>query len=276
MKLRNAAAAAWGSLLGIVALVVVSGLCSEAFAQRPRSTTEEFETDRDSFTFAPTTAAPGTSILEASYSFVDNREAPEAHSFPEVLLRRGIGDRIEARFGYNYEAGGPGLASGSEFGGEDIATEDESRVLYGTKVETSDQHGWLPRSAAVIQGFTPVSGPSNKSTLMIGESFGWKFAGGWEWNTAVRYGTGFAADDSFSQWGPSSVVKIPVGRRWNMHAEYFGITSTGKRIPLNLQYASLGGHVMATDNLEIGLRLGWGLNATSPNFFSNFGIGWRR
>lgn len=250
-------------------------LVGTALAQRLETPREELETDRDSFTFAPTTTGAGTSILEASYSFIDNRSGQEAHSFPEVLVRRGIGDRVEARFGFNYEGGGPGTVSGSEFGGEDIVTEDESRVLYGTKVETSDQDGWLPRSAAIVQGYTPVSGPSSRSTLVVGEAFGWRFANRWEWTTAMRYGTGFEEQDSFNQWAPSSVIKVPVGERWNVHAEYFGIFSSGKEIPLNIQYASVGGHVLVTENLELGLRVGWGLNETSPNFFSNIGVGWR-
>ena len=83
---------------------------------------EELETDRDAFTFAPTAAGADTSILEASYSFIDNRTGPESHSFPEVLVRRGIGETVEARLGFNYEAGGPGTVSGSEMGGEDIET----------------------------------------------------------------------------------------------------------------------------------------------------------
>lgn len=245
-----------------------------AWSQEPVER-RELETDRDSFTFAPTTAGPAVSIVEASYSFIDNRLGPEAHSFPEVLLRRGIGERFEARLGFNYEAGGPGTVSGSEFGGEDIETENEGRMLYGMKQETTDQAGWRPRSALIVQGYTPVSGPSNKSTVVVGESFGWRFANGWEWTSAMRYGTGFEEDDAFNQWAPSTVIKIPVGERWNVHAEYFAILSTQKEVPLNVQYASFGGHVLVTDNLELGLRVGWGLNDTSPDFFSNVGVGWR-
>ena len=239
------------------------------------SSREELETDRDSFTFAPTTAGAATSILESSYSFIDNRLGPETHSVPEVLVRRGIGEKVEARLGFNYEAGGSGTVSGSEFGGEDIETEEESRVVYGTKVETTDQDGWLPRSAAVLQGYTPVYGPSNKTTFVVGESFGWRFASGWEWTSAMRYGTGFEEKDSFNQWAPSSVVKIPVGERWSLHAEYFGIFTSEKEIPLNIQYASFGGHVLATADLESGLRVGWGLNETTPAFFANLGVGLR-
>ncbi len=264
---------------GIVTLVVVACLslmpAPAARAQREVPSREELETDRDSFTFAPTTTGANTSILETSYSFIDNRRGPETHSVPEVLVRRGLGERIEARLGFNYEAGGPGTVSGSEFGGEDIETEEESRVLYGAKVETTEQDGWLPRSAAVVQGFTPVSGPSNKSTLVVGESFGWRFANGWEWTSAMRYGTAFEQEDSFNQWAPSSVVKVPVGERANVHAEYFGIFTSQKKVPLNLQFVSVGGHVLATEDLEIGLRVGWGLNEISPAFFCNVGAGLR-
>lgn len=271
--------AAWPSpaLVATLALAALAsgGDAGQASAQEPAGRREELETDRDSFTFAPTTAGRDTSILESSYSFIDNRRGPEAHSVPEVLLRRGFGERFEARLGFNYEGGGPGIVSGSEFGGEDVETEDESRALYGMKLETTDQSGWLPRSAAVLQGYTPVSGPSNKSTVVVGESWGWRFANGWEWTSAMRYGTGFEARDSFNQWAPSSVIKVPIGDRWNAHAEYFAIVSSQKDVPLNIQYASCGGHVLATEDLEIGLRVGWGLNDTSPKFFANVGVGWR-
>jgi hypothetical protein len=236
---------------------------------------DEIETDRDSFTFATTTAGAGLSILEASYSFIDNRIGPEAHSVPELLARRGIGDRLELRLGFNYEAGGPGVVSGSEVGGEDIETEDESRILYGFKAETSGQSGWIPESACIVQGYTPTYGPSSRSTMVVGEAFGWTFANGWKWNSAMRYGTGFDRGDAFDQWAPSTVLKIPVGDRWNVHAEYFGILSSGKEKPINAQYGSIGGHVLVTKDFEIGLRVGWGLNDTSPDFFSNFGIGVR-
>jgi len=236
---------------------------------------DEIETDRDSFTFAPTTAGARRTILEASYSFIDNRLGPEAHSVPELLVRQGLGDKVELRVGFNYEAGGPGTVSGTEVGGEDVIAEYESRMLYGAKVETSEQAGWVPQSALVVQGYTPTYGPTTQSTLVAGEAFGWRFANGWEWNSAMRYGTGFVEADAFNQWAPSTVLKIPVNARVNVHGEYFGIFSTGKEVPLNIQFVSLGGHVLVTRDIELGLRYGWGLNESTPNFFTNLGLGLR-
>lgn len=266
--------------LALVAATTVGGTPAQAQSGLFRGGAEageerELETDRDTFTFAPTTAGAGRTITELSYSFIDNRQGPEAHSVPELLFRRGLGDRIELRAGFNYEAGGPGLVSGTELGGEDLMPEYSSRVLYGVKVETSDQEGWIPMSALVLQGFTPVYGPTTQSTMTVGEAWAWRFANGWEWRSGMRYGTGWAEEDFFEQWSPSTTLKIPVGERWNVHAEYFGIMSSGKEKPIDLQYGSIGGHVLATEDLEIGLRVGWGLNDASPAFFSNFGVGLR-
>ena len=254
-----------------IATMAATAAVENATAARP----DEIETDRDSFTFAPTTAGSQRTILEASYSFIDNRLGPEAHSVPELLVRQGLGDKVELRVGFNYEAGGPGTVSGNEIGGEDVISEYESRVLYGTKVETSEQDGWLPRSATVVQGYTPTYGPSTVSTVVVGESWGWRFANGWEWSSAMRYGTGFDKGDAFNQWAPSTVVKVPIGERWNVHAEYFGIFSTGKEEPVDAQFTSVGGHVLVTEDFELGLRVGWGLTDLSPNFFTNLGIGVR-
>ncbi len=78
----------------------------------------ELETDRDAFTPATSTAGQGTAIFESSYSFIDNRSVAETHSFPEVLLRYGVNDRIELRLGWNYEVGGTGDIGGEKMGGE--------------------------------------------------------------------------------------------------------------------------------------------------------------
>ena len=36
-----------------------------------------------------------------------------------------------------------------------------------------------------------------------------------------------------------------------------------------------GTHYLLTPNLEIGVRVGWGLNQDAANFFANTGVGWR-
>ena len=72
----------FGARGGLAAVVMTAALISAA---------DEIETDRDAFTFAPTTVAVGRTLLETAYSFIDNRVGPEAHSVPELLARFGMG-----------------------------------------------------------------------------------------------------------------------------------------------------------------------------------------
>lgn len=247
----------------------------ERFFPSEQAERDEIETDRDSFTFATSTAGPRRTIVETSYSFIDNRVGPESHSLPELLVRRGFGDWFEARLGWNYEAGGPGTASGNEFGGEDLVTETEAKFLYGGKFKTSTQQGLRPASAFIVQGYTPTAGPANTSSIVAGEAFGWTLPNGWVWDTAMRYASGNERGDSFAQWAPSTVLKIPVGERWSVHAEYFGIMSSGKETPIQQHFSSFGGHVLVKKNLELGIRFGFGINQEAPRFFNNIGVGWR-
>ncbi len=153
----------------LASVFVFSGALS-VVGQEPEGSGEsaakdEMETDRDSFTPATSTVGFGRALFETGYTFIDNRNVPEGHSFAESLLRLGVWDRLELRIGWNFEAGGPtGATSGTDFGAEDSLTEHASEILYGAKFETSHQSGWVPNSAVILQGYTPTSGPSNIST----------------------------------------------------------------------------------------------------------------
>ena len=71
------------------------------------------------------------------------------------------------------------------------------------------------------------------------------------------------------------VLRIPVTERWETHVEYFGNFTDGNIVDTSQEYFSPGTHYLLTKNFEIGLRVGWGMNATSAAFFSDAGFGWR-
>lgn len=238
----------------------------------------EIETDRDSFTPATTVAGRCNTIFEAAHSFIDNRTVPETHSYPEILVRRGVNDWLELRLGWNYEVGGAGSPISGNIPsdlGEEATLERESRLLYGFKAMLTEQEGAVPASAVLLQGFTPTSGESNRTDMSATYVAGWQTANGVAWDNAIRYSTGAFEEDDFNVWAPSSVVKVPVGERWKVHAEYFGIFSDGREEETAQHFVSPGAHYLVTPNLEVGVRVGWGLNEQSPHFFSNAGLGWR-
>ncbi|MFN9344522.1 MAG: hypothetical protein ACK6DB_18305, partial [Planctomycetota bacterium] len=96
---------------------------------------EELETDRDSFTPATTTVKLGGVLVESAYSFIDNKNVAETHSYPELLIRYGWRENVELRLGWNYEIGGAGnpvsgnISDFEEEGSESL--EQEAKLLYG-------------------------------------------------------------------------------------------------------------------------------------------------
>lgn len=256
-----------------------SALEGGEFLSEAEEEESEIETDRDSFTPATSTVAWGRTVFESAYSFIDNPEAAETHSFPEVLVRHGLTERLELRLGWNYEIGGAGNpisgnTSGAEFHGEE-ELEESSRLLYGAKWKMTDQLGYRPDSAVILQGFTPTFGESNLTQMSATHVFGWQLPNEWVWDFSNRFGTSGEAEDHFNTWSTSSVVKIPIGERWKAHAEYFGIFSDGREIESVQHYFSPGVHYLIHEDLEIGIRVGWGMNDQSADFFSNVGFGWQ-
>ena len=76
----------------------------------------------------------------------------------------------------------------------------------------------------------------------------------------------------FSRWGPSAVLRIPLTDRWEVHAEWFGTFSQGLIDDTHRPFFSPGTHVVIGRNMELGLRVGWGLTAEAAPFFSDAGL----
>jgi Putative MetA-pathway of phenol degradation len=239
---------------------------------------EPLETDRDSFTPSTTVVGIGNTIFESSYSYIENREANESHSFPEILTRYGLTENLELRFGWNYEIGGGGSVSGSGAAGVDEAlagSTQESRILYGLKASLTEQEGWMPQSAVIIQAATPTSGPETATQFSSGYVFGWELPNEWRLDSAMRYAASAEEGDHFNEWAPSVVLKMPVSERITIHGEYFGIFTQNSTDDRAGQYVSPGIHYLITSSCEIGVRVGWGLSEDSAQFFSNIGLGLR-
>lgn len=249
---------------------------SDADAENPFE--HHLETDRDSFTPATTTVDLGRWIVESSYSFIDNRRAPDTHSFPELVLRYGISERFELRLGWNYEVGGGGNVVSSVEGEEGLEgrkLERESRALYGFKWRVTDQVRWIPESSFIVEGFTPTSGDATATEASATYVFGWELPGKSKLDTALRYASATDRDDDFAIFNPSTVLRIPLSERIYAHAEYFGAIPHGRAGGRSQHFFSPGLHYLVTPDVEIGFRLGWGLNDAAARFFSNVGIGWR-
>ena len=241
---------------------------------------DKVETDRDAFTPSTKTTPLNRFILESAYSFIDNRGAPDTNSFPELVLRYGLFKRFELRLGWNYEVGGGGnVVSGSS--GESAEGVDTSqltrvqRMLYGFKASLTEQQSWRPDSVLLVHGMTPTGGDATATQLRTTYAFGWRLPNRWRIDSAVLFTTDSDSGNRFEVWAPSTVLRIPLGERFQVHAEYFGQFSENRSSNFARNFFSPGLHYLVTPNLELGVRVGWGLNEQAARFFSNVGFGWR-
>lgn len=268
------------------AAIPVAALAFIAIAGLSDAGDADLGTDRDAFTPCTHTIPAGSFLMEASSVYIDNRSGLPTNNYPEWLLRIGATERFEWRFGVNYGVGSQGTIVTSVEVGEgtpDGSRLHESSLLYGFKLGVSEQDGWLPESCFIMEGTTPMQGDVFGTVPVATGAAGWELpvqfplrhAEPWRLDVAVRYAYSEGRQGWFSRWTPSTVLRMPVTERLEVHAEWFGSYPVGAPGRSGEPFFSPGMHVMLTRNLEIGVRVGWGLTAETAPFFSDAGMGWR-
>lgn len=250
---------------------------SEERDESEEAENEDFiETDRNSFTFARQTAGPNRLIVESSYSFVNISGEKTKSSFPELLLRYGIGKRFELRLGWNYETGRERLPDAGDIASF-FGANAEQQIYYGFKAAVTEQSAWIPGSAFLAQGHTPTGGPQSATQLRLGCVVGWQLPNRWDFDAALRFGTDKDHEGGYQMWAPSAVLKIPLtsSYRWWTHVEYFGVVTQGKENDTSVHFVDLGLHHLITSNIEIGAIVAFGPHSGGLNLVTNFGIGMR-
>ena len=235
-------------------------------------------TDRDAFTPSTHGVAPGVVLFEASHVYIDNLAGFPTHNYPESLFRIGATDWLEWRIGANYGVGSQGNVVTSVEVGEgtlDGSTLYESSVLYGFKLTVARQDGLLPEACFIMEGATPTYGNVFGSVPVATGVAGWELPNGWRLDTAIRYAYAEGLTEWFSRWSPSAVLRVPLAERVETHIEWFGSYTAGIPDTNSQPFVSPGFHVMLTQRLEMGLRVGWGLGGDAAPFFSDAGLGWR-
>jgi hypothetical protein len=157
----------------------------------------------------------------------------------------------------------------------DGSTLYESSLLYGFKANVVRQDGLLPEACFIMEGSTPTFGNVFGTVPVATGVAGWELSNGWRFDAAIRYAYAEGLTEWFSRWSPSAVLRVPLTERLETHIEWFGSYTAGIPDTNSQPFVSPGFHVMLTRNLEMGLRVGWGLGGDAAPFFSDAGLGWR-
>jgi len=235
------------------------------------------ESYRPDFTEASSTVGRGRIQLEGGYTYFRDRaegNTKHSHSYPEMLLRIGLfADWFELRVGQNF--GAELINEGSLRHNEHMADD----LYLGTKLALTEQKKALPELALILQMTVPSGGENSSANRVlpgVNLLYGWdviedclSFAGSTQANRSV--------DDerhSYVEAAQSLTVGYTLTKKLGAYTEWFALIPTGAVAPdFGPQHYFDGGFTYkVTDNLQLDIRAGVGLNRHADDFFVGSGF----
>ena len=164
------------------------GACDAAFVRRwrnrrwRRSRTKQIamkhqevlESDASSFTFAVRTAEKYRMIFESGFTNIKIGKESAKQSFPESLFRYGLTDRLELRFGYNYETSPTNrdAIEGDIAGNFGIICATADLLWLQVPGERQrEENPWRPTSAFLFQLHMLIESEQTRTQIRLGYAF---------------------------------------------------------------------------------------------------------
>ena len=237
------------------------------------------ETDRPDFTEASSTVGCGRVQLEFGYTYIGDNEDDtrvRAHSFPETLLRVGmLADWFEFRLAWNYVSERTTVAGVS-------STIDGPEDLYvGAKLALTLQEGIWPEMALMPQMTVPTA--SEGDGFGAGEVLpGVNWLYGWDINDFLATGgssqVNRALDDSgefYTEFAQSWTINYTLTEKLGAYTEWFALVPHGADTARTEHYFDGGFVYLVTNDFQLDIRGGVGLNRAADDFFVGAGASYR-
>lgn len=250
----------------------------------PAPLTEPLVTDRPDFTESTDAIPRGHFQLESGYTFTYDRERANRvhdHTAPELLLRIGLIDNLELRLGWTGYSWTQSQFETETRAGRDVRREDWSQgandTSFGLKVKFCEQEGLRPHLGLIGELSTPSGSPSLSSGDVDPElKLLWSYDLGERLALSGNVNVGVPTEDGhrFVQSAASISLAVSITERIGMYTEYFGMYPNADTTDA-AHYANAGFTFLLTDNFQIDIRAGVGLNEEADDFFSGIGFAWR-
>lgn len=235
------------------------------------------ESDRPDFTEASSTVGRGRIQLEGGYTYFRDRaegNTKHSHSYPEMLLRIGLfADWFEFRVGQNF---GTDLINAGGLRHNEHMADD---LYLGTKLALTEQKKALPEMAVILQMTVPSGGENSSANRVlpgVNLLYGWdviedclSIGGSTQANRSVD-----DARHSYVEAAQSLTVGYTLTKKLGAYTEWFALIPTGAVAPdFGPQHYFDGGFTYkVTDNLQLDIRAGVGLNRHADDFFVGSGF----
>ncbi|HET6425381.1 MAG TPA: transporter [Planctomycetaceae bacterium] len=258
--------------------------CGTSFVERlksPFQPSEEdsLQTDRPGFTEASSVVGRGRILLEGGFTHVQDRDATTratAYAFPQNLLRIGLSETVELRV--VWDAGYLRTREVDRVSGTVTRQAGSTDILLGTKMQFSEQQGWIPETA-VISTLSIQSGSDEFRTSATEPRF--NFLYGWDlnekFNLAGSTGIGFLAEigNKYTAAHQSIIFSTTITEKLGIFQEWFVLVFEGTEASFPEHYLDGGITYQLTPNTQIDWWIGWGLNDHADDLFTGTGYAFR-
>lgn len=250
----------------LVAAILIFSIALPATAQEHEPEVGPLITDRPDFT--ESTAAVPRLQLESGYTYARAGETEE-HTIGELLLRVPVARRVEFRLGINSFA--LSRAPGSDASG----LEDASMGVKVNLAGGSERFDLLQPSVGVIAETTLPTGDD-----AFGESDfqpGATLAVAWDLSDRVGLGSNlgytYASEggDRFGEFSGSIALGYGLTERLGSYIEAFGFMPSDEHGP-NTSFVNGGLTYLLSDDVQLDMRTGIGLNAVDSSYFVGIGL----
>ena len=213
--------------------------------------------------------AVGVFQLESGYTF-DKVDDVKIHSLGEILLRVGVADILELRFGINSYQWARGQA-GINHGLQDSTVGLKLRLL-----DNEGKTGLGSPQVAVLASTSVPTGSSLMSQNKIEPEM--RLSVSWDLSERLALGTNFsysytnevAVDTRSHEAGATLSLGIALTDSWGAYAEYFGAYTMVRDGPRE-DYVNGGVTFLVERDFQLDARIGYGLNGLEDDFFVGFG-----
>jgi hypothetical protein len=237
------------------------------------------ETDRPDFTEASTTVGRGRVQLEMGYTYIRDDEdgtRVDAHSYPETLLRVGmLAEWFEFRLAWNYAVEKTTVAGAS-------STISNPEDLYvGVKLALTEQVGIFPEMALMPQMTVPTAPVVDGfGTGEVMPGVNWLY--GWDINDFLAAGgssqVNRARDDAgefYTEFAQSFTIGYGLTDKLGAYTEWFALIPHGAAEAKPEHYFNGGFTYLLSNDLQLDIRAGVGLNEHADDFFIGSGASYR-
>ncbi len=251
----------------LLGLAILLGIAIASVTPAAAQMDEPLVSDRPDFTESTGTIAPGHVQIEGGITRQEIGEV-DALSVGEILVRLGLGERLEARLGV-------GSWTRVDVPGAEIDGYEDPTV--GLKVRLTppvdDRPPGFPAASLLLGTSVPVGSEELTTDEWEPEA---RLALGWILTDLLSLGANLGVafpsdgDDRFDQILASLTVGIAATDRLGIFVETYGF-SEEEPDGESTQYVDTGVTFALTDDLQLDARIGFGLNDPSPERFVGVG-----